>query len=96
VDWLGSLPTGQLTAGALVALIVLFILRGALIPRQQLLDARADRDYWRASADTWQRVATEHGMTLEKHTATLEKLLTGQDGIRHVVEEIQRAGRGEP
>lgn len=86
-----ALSIGQVSAGALVALIVLFILTGWLIPRWVLRQVSADRDYWRASADTWQKVATEHGMTLEKHTATLEKLLTYAETTHHIVSELQKA-----
>lgn len=93
-DLVPSLPVGQISAGAIVALVVLLILTGWLIPRWVLRQVNADRDYWRASADTWQKVATEHGMTLEKHTATLERLLTYAETTQHVVTEIQRAGAG--
>lgn len=65
-DVLSGFPIGQASAGALVALIVLLILRGALVPRQQLLDAQADRDKWRESADKWQLAATQLGMSVEK------------------------------
>jgi len=66
VDWLGALPVGQLSSGALVAIIVLAILRGGLVPRQQLIDAQADRDKWRESAEKWQSAATQLGMSVEK------------------------------
>lgn len=89
----GALPVGQLSAGALIALVVLLILTGWLIPRWVLRQVAADRDYWRASADTWQKVATENGMTLEKHTATLEKLLTYAETTQHIVSDLQRAGQ---
>ncbi|MFS4103740.1 hypothetical protein [Streptomyces sp. PD-S100-1] len=36
-------------ATALLTLVVLMILRGLLVPRSTLDDARADRDYWRAA-----------------------------------------------
>ena len=66
MDWLGALPVGQLSSGALVAIIVLAILRGGLVPRQQLIDAQADRDKWRESAEKWQSAATQLGMSVEK------------------------------
>lgn len=34
-------------AAALLALVILLILTGRLVPRRTLDDARADRDYWR-------------------------------------------------
>lgn len=36
-------------AAALLALVVLFILTGRLVPRSVLRDTQADRDYWRAA-----------------------------------------------
>lgn len=91
---LAQLPLGQISAGALVAIIVLLIILGKMPTPQQHREALADRDYWRSSADTWQKVATEHGITLEKHTATLEKLLTYAETTQHVVTEIQQAATG--
>ena len=66
MDFLGSLPLGQLSAGALLAIVILAILRGGLVPRQQLVDAQADRDKWRESAEKWQLAATQLGMSVEK------------------------------
>lgn len=93
---LADLTITQVSAGALLAVVVLLILTGRLVTRRQLTDTQADRDYWRQTADTQQRISTEHGMTLEKLTATTEKLLTYAETTQHVVTEIQRAGAGEP
>jgi hypothetical protein len=41
------LPGG---AGTLLAVAVLSVLRGWLVPRSVLRDAQADRDYWRETA----------------------------------------------
>ena len=65
-DLLSGLPVGQFSAGALVAIIVVLILRGSLVPRQQLLDTQADRDKWREAAEKWQLTATQLGMSMEK------------------------------
>lgn len=79
MDVLAGLPFGQISAGALVALVVLLVLAGRLVPRQQLLDtrqqvldARADRDQWRASAEKWQEGALKLGMSMEKVVALAE------------------------
>jgi hypothetical protein len=65
-ELLGGLALGELGAGALVAIIVLLVLLGRLVPRQQLLDVQANCDKWQASSEKWQQVATQHGMTLER------------------------------
>ena len=51
IDPLAGLPIGQVSAGALVGLVVLLILVGRLVPRQALLDMREDRDKWRGTAE---------------------------------------------
>jgi hypothetical protein len=89
---LDGLPVGQISAGALVALVVLMILTGRLVTRQQMLDLRADRDKWEASATKWQEVSTTQGMTLER-------LLEYAETSNHALTEIQaQAGmhRTEP
>lgn len=86
---ISSLPIGQLSAGALVALIVLLVLTGRLVPRQQLLDAQADRDKWRASAEDWQRGSLKLGMSMEKVVVLAE-------ATNHALVEIQElASRNE-
>lgn len=82
MDWLSSLPTGQITAGALVALIVLLILRGNLVPRQNLIDSQAREARAMDLADKWQKVATEQGMTLHR-------LLDYAEAADHAISEIQ-------
>lgn len=70
------------------------VLRGDLVPRQSLLDALADRDYYRTAHDTQQAITLKQGMTLEKLAVSTEKVLANNDAILHVVQEIQRAGGG--
>ena len=84
LDPLGSVPITTWGAGSLLALCVLLILTGKLVPRQQMLDLREDRDKWRAAAEEWQGVAMKQGMTLEK-------LVAGQETANHVLVEIQAA-----
>lgn len=72
MDWLGALPIGQLSAGALLAIVVLAILRGNLVPRQQLLDTQADRDKWRETAEKSQAIQTQLGISVEKVLVAVE------------------------
>lgn len=81
-DPLSGIPIGQFSAGALVALVVLLILVGRLVPRQSLLDMRDDRDKWRATAEEWQKTATQLGMSMER-------LLTAAELTNHALTEIQ-------
>lgn len=82
-DGLAGIPIGQIGAGTLVALVVLLILTGRLVPRQQMLDLRADRDTWKSAADEWQRTASQQGMSLEK-------LLVHAETDTHALAELQR------
>lgn len=82
LDPLAGLPIGQFSAGALVALVVLLILIGRLVPRQSLLDMREDRDKWRATAEDWQKTALQLGMSMEK-------LLAYAETTNHALTEIQ-------
>lgn len=82
LDPLANLPIGQFSAGALVALVVMLILLGRLVPRQSLLDMREDRDKWRTTAEDWQRTASQLGMSMEK-------LLTAAELTNHALTEIQ-------
>lgn len=86
MDLLGDLPLGQLSAGALLAIVVLAILRGKLVPRQQLLDTQADRDKWREAAEKSQVIQAQLGMTVEK-------VLTAVELTNHAILDIRELAR---
>jgi hypothetical protein len=79
---LDGLPVGQISAGALVGIIVLLVLVGRLVPRQQLLDSQAREERAMGLAEKWQAVATEHGMTLHQ-------ILDAVEDINEIVAAIQ-------
>ena len=90
-DLLGGMPVGQIGASTLVGIVVLLILMGRLVPRQQLLDVQADRDKWQASSEKWQQVATQHGMTLEKlidYAEAADHALTSIQTVVHTRGEV--------
>ena len=64
-DVLAGLPLGQLSAGGLLALVVVLIVRGDLVPRREvdrrIKDVTTDRDYWRTQ--------------VEKRDATIDSLV---------------------
>lgn len=92
-DILGGLPIGQLSAGALVALVVLLILRGGLVPRQQLVDKQAECDQWREAANKWQQTSHQLGMSMEKLLVYAE---TTNHAIVDIRELAQRVSEQEP
>lgn len=65
-DILGGLPIGQLSAGALVALIVLLILRRKLVPEQYLIDQQAETERWRSAYENERTARAENSRQLEK------------------------------
>lgn len=77
-----GLPVGNIGAGALVCLIVLLILTGRLVPRQQVLDLREDRDQWRASAEDQLKALHTLGMAVERLTVVTQ-------ATNHALVEIQ-------
>ena len=77
-----ALPFTDLGAGALVIMIVLMVLTGRLVTRQQLQDVMADRDKWRDSAESWQASSLKLGMTMEKVVVLAE-------ATNHALTDIQ-------
>lgn len=49
---LTQIPVLPTSAGALVAIIVLLILRGQLVPKSAVDDVRADRDMWKTAYES--------------------------------------------
>lgn len=88
-----SLPVGSLGAGALVSLIVLLILTGRLVPRQQLIDLREDRDKWRSAAEDSQKAMYTYGMATEKLLVLGE---TTNHALVEIQEMAQRLAEGRP
>ena len=66
---LEGLPLGQIGAGGLLAIVVLLVLTGRLVPRSVLQDKAADCESWKQTANDAVKAATELGMAVEKlHT----------------------------
>lgn len=51
MEALGGLPWAELSPSALLALVVLFILLGRLVPKSHLDQAYSERDHWRTAAE---------------------------------------------
>lgn len=76
---LDGVPVGPISAGALVALAVLLVLTGRLVPRGSLLDVMADRDkaytdrdHYREAFEELRGAVLQQGMTLERLVETVE------------------------
>lgn len=85
-----GLPEFQISAGVLLALVVLMVLTGRLVPRRQLEDLREDRDARLEAAErqirTWMAAydaAVQSRRTAEEHvTELMEAARAAQDIIR--------------
>lgn len=83
-----GLPIGQVSAGAVLVLVVLMILTGRLVPRRNLDDVAHDRDQWRAAylLAEQARVAQEQQVSeLVEASRTTVSLLQALD--RHIAAE---------
>lgn len=47
---IAGLPIGNLGPAALLAIVVILILTGRLVPRRTMSDVAEERDHWRAAA----------------------------------------------
>ena len=94
-NFLTGLPVGSISAGALVLVICWWItrlvLKGNLVPRQQIMDLQVDRDHYRKVADDSLAMATKLGMSVEKLTMSVEKLTASAETSNHALVEIQAA-----
>ena len=94
-----GLSIGQTSIVAtLVLLLITFlwtvtrmVLKGHLVPRQQVLDVQADRDHYRKVADDSLAMATKLGMSVEKLTMSVERLTASAETSNHALVEIQAA-----
>jgi hypothetical protein len=96
VDLISTLPVGSLGAGSILAIFVLLIMRGGLIPRQTHEDRMRDKDaqieYWRTAhgreVNRGDELASQV-TTLMEVASTAEHVLTSlsqvarKDEMRH-------------
>lgn len=78
-----GLPVAVLAQGGVTTLVTTLlaaciwsVLTGRLVPRQQIEDLRADRDYWREALATCQAT---NGEKLDQNTAVLAELTSTTD-----------------
>lgn len=81
---LEGLPLGQIGAGGLLAIVVVLILTGRLVPRSVLQDKIDDCNQWKSTANDAVKAATELGMAVEQ-------LHTLASTTNHALNEIQDA-----
>lgn len=67
----------QLGPSALLAIAILLVLTGKLVPARQLADVKADRDAWRAAA--------------ERKDITIRELMEGSRTTLRVVKSLEEA-----
>lgn len=86
-----SLPLGQLSASAILAVFVLSILRGWLVPRRvmddRLADARAENANLKEQVQLWQGIARDNGATATSAVRQSDQLLE----VARTTDQVLRA-----
>lgn len=75
---LAGIGVGSLGAGGLLAIVILMILTGRLVPRSTLEDMKQERDTWRAAfqeSEQARHLAQEHSGELLELSRTAVPLL---------------------
>ncbi len=87
MEWMDSLPP-SIGATGLLAVVVLMILRGALVPRKVHEDRIADKD---AQIQAWKDAYNKSEETNEIQQGHIDVLLQAGQTTRHVLEALPKA-----
>jgi hypothetical protein len=71
----------QLTASALLALVVVMILRGQIVPKVRLDEARQDRDAWRQAYEAEHQRAAEYEKSTAEQIRSLDLVQRALDAM---------------
>jgi hypothetical protein len=85
LDELSKIVTGAISLGAMLAAVVIMVLRGDLVTRKQLQKVEEDRDYWRNMAMT-------NLETNRVHAANAERLMAVGQTTEQLMEALGRVG----
>lgn len=73
-DILGALPWSDFSFGGLLALAIVLIIRGDLVPRKVLATMTEDRDYWREHSIKLEAVITSLTIAAQTSARVLDAL----------------------
>lgn len=99
MDWLAQTVAEfggftQITASALLALVVVMILRGLIVPKVRLDEARQDRDAWRKAHEAEHQRATEHEKNTAELIRSLDLVQRALDAMTPPREGVERGTQG--
>jgi hypothetical protein len=98
MDW-GSLPWANIGATGVLALVVLMILRGAIVPRSTLDDVRADRDARleekQREIDALRKTMEDLGTAGVEQSMQITTLLEVARTAQHVLVSLPEVKRGD-
>lgn len=99
MDWLGQTLAEfggitQLTASALLALVVIMILRGLIVPKVRMDEARQDRDAWRKAYEAEHERATLQERNAAEQIRSLDLVQRALDAMTPPREGVERGTQG--
>lgn len=86
MEELVGLSVAQLTASALLAICILMILRGNLVPKSRVEEALKDRDYWREA----HKVSEDARATTTKQLDVVLEVGTTVNRVMEAVEQVRK------
>ena len=98
-DLVGAIPIGDVSVFGILALAIMLILTGRLVPRSTVDQIREDRDralkLSEARGDEWKETAEAWQSTVQELTGQVGELLEHARTSNHVLKAIKQRGEEE-
>jgi hypothetical protein len=99
MDWLAQTVAEfggftQITASALLAVVVVMILRGLIVPKVRLDEARQDRDAWRKAYEAEHERASLQEKNAAEQIRSLDLVQRALDAMTPPREGVERGSSG--
>ena len=91
-----GIPLGALTPAGLLAVVIMLIAMGRLVPRRTMEDVIHDRDEWRTAHRLSEQARVEQDETLRGVLKSMETLEAFIRALPSGVEAARRSTRGHP
>lgn len=88
MEIIAALPWPQLGWGVIIAVAIIMIFRGHLVPERYYSDVQKERDTWREAAETSENARDEERRLNIEQSKQLEELTSQMSTIVHIVESL--------